>query len=184
MQLVSKIATAGGQVVPATSSYSDLDVYAVMQANGDLGLLVINTNPAAAITDQFNITGFQPGGPAQVWQYGKAQDTAQSLTLERRLGPRQFQHDLKPDRSELQLHFPGLFDDGARLEAGPDGRQSGGGDAEFDRGHDRGTERPRWLQRRRKQPDLHLVNDRHATGAGFVLRQWHQRGQEHSGHVQ
>ena len=82
LQLVSKIATAGGQVVPATSSYSDLKVYAVMQANGDLSLLVINTNPAAAITDQFNVTGFQPGGPAQVWQYGKAQDTAQSLTTD------------------------------------------------------------------------------------------------------
>ena len=80
LQLASKIAAAGGQVVSATSSYSDLKVYAVKEANGDLGLLVINTNPAAAMTDQFNMTGFQPGGPAQVWQYGKAQDTAQSLT--------------------------------------------------------------------------------------------------------
>jgi alpha-L-arabinofuranosidase len=80
LQLASKIVTAGGQVVPATSSYSDLDVYAVMQSNGNLELLVINTNPAAAVTDQFNITGFQPAGPAQIWQYGKAEDTAQSLT--------------------------------------------------------------------------------------------------------
>ena len=79
-QLVSKIAGPGGQVVPATSSYGDLDVYAVMQANGDLGLLVVNTNPAATITDQFSVTGFQPAGAAQVWQYGKAQDTAQSLS--------------------------------------------------------------------------------------------------------
>ncbi len=79
-QLISKIAGPGGQVVPATSSYADLDVYAVMQANGDLGLLVINTNPASAITDQFNVTGFQPDGSAQVWQYGKTQDTAQSLS--------------------------------------------------------------------------------------------------------
>ena len=79
-QLVSKIAGAGGNVVPATSNYGDLDVYAVMQSNGDLGLLAINTNPTANITDQFTITGFQPGGPAQIWQYGKAQDTAQSLS--------------------------------------------------------------------------------------------------------
>ncbi len=78
LQLASKIITAGGQVVPATSSYADLDTYAVTEANGDLDLLVINTNPAAAITDQFNISGFQPSGSAQVWQYGKTQDTAQS----------------------------------------------------------------------------------------------------------
>jgi autotransporter-associated beta strand protein len=43
-------------------------------------LLVINTNPAAAITSQFNVTGFQPAGPVQAWQYGKAEDTAQSLS--------------------------------------------------------------------------------------------------------
>ena len=49
-----------------------------MEADGDLCLLVVNTNPAAAITDQISMAGFQPAGPAQVWQYGKTQDTAQS----------------------------------------------------------------------------------------------------------
>ena len=80
LQLASKIISAGGQVVSATSNYGDLDVYAVREANGHLGLLVINTNPAASLTDQFNVTGFQPGASAQVWQYGETQDTAQSLT--------------------------------------------------------------------------------------------------------
>jgi autotransporter-associated beta strand protein len=80
VQLVSKIIQNGGNVVPATSSYSDLNVYAVTEPNGNLDLLVINTNPAAAITSQFNLAGFQPAGPAQIWQYGKAEDTAQSLT--------------------------------------------------------------------------------------------------------
>jgi autotransporter-associated beta strand protein len=80
-QLLSKIATAGGQVVAASTSYSDLNVYAVTQSNGDLALLVINTNPATAITDQFSIAGFQPSGAAQLWQYGKTQDTAQSQTV-------------------------------------------------------------------------------------------------------
>jgi autotransporter-associated beta strand protein len=80
LQLASKIITAGGQLVPAASSYGDLDVYAAVQADGDLDLLVINTNPAAAITDQFEIAGLQPAGPAEVWQYGETQDTAQSLT--------------------------------------------------------------------------------------------------------
>jgi hypothetical protein len=78
MQLASKIDLAGGTVVSATSSYGDLDVYAVKQANGHLDLLVVNTNPAASLTDQFSVTGFQPSASAQVWQYGEAQDTAQS----------------------------------------------------------------------------------------------------------
>ncbi len=79
-QLASKIISPGGQVVSAASNYGDLDVYAVVEASGDLALLVINTNPAAAVTNQFNVAGFQPTGAAQVWQYGKAEDTAQSLT--------------------------------------------------------------------------------------------------------
>lgn len=78
LQLVSKFIAAGGDVVPATSSYSDLDTYALVQPGGDLELLVINTNPAAAITSQFDLTGFQPSGAVQIWQYGETQDTAQS----------------------------------------------------------------------------------------------------------
>ncbi len=81
VQLLSKIATAGAKVVAASTNYSDLNVYAVTQSNGDLALLVINTNPAAAISDQFSIAGFQPAGSAQIWQYGKTQDTAQSHTI-------------------------------------------------------------------------------------------------------
>ncbi len=77
LQLASKIITAGGEVVSATSNYSDLDVYAVKESSGDLDLLVINVNPAAALTEQFELTGFQPTGAAQVWQYGETQDTAQ-----------------------------------------------------------------------------------------------------------
>ena len=78
LQLASKIIQSGGQVVSATSNYGDLDVYAVEESSGDLELLVINVNPAASLTERFNLTGFQPGGPAQVWQYGETQDTAQS----------------------------------------------------------------------------------------------------------
>ena len=77
-ELASKLIVAGGQVVSAASSYGDLDVYAVRESNSHLELLVINKNPAAAITSQFNLTGFQPSGAAQAWQYGKAEDLAQS----------------------------------------------------------------------------------------------------------
>ena len=61
LQLASKIVVAGGEVVSAGSNYGDLDVYAVKEADGHLDLLVINTNPATSLTDQFNVTGFQPG---------------------------------------------------------------------------------------------------------------------------
>ncbi len=82
LQLASKIDAGGGQVVSATSNDGGLDVYAVKESNGHLALLVINTNPAASLTDQFNLTGFQPSASAQIWQYGEAQDTAQSLSTD------------------------------------------------------------------------------------------------------
>ena len=77
-QLASKFIQAGGEVVPASSNYQDFDAYAVMEPNGHLDLLVINADPAAGLTEQFNIQGFQPSGQAQFWQYGETQDTAQS----------------------------------------------------------------------------------------------------------
>lgn len=81
LQLASKIIRSGGQVVSATSNCSDLKVYAVKESSGDLAILVINVNPAASLTEQFDLTGFQPGGSAQVWQYGETQDTAQSHSV-------------------------------------------------------------------------------------------------------
>jgi alpha-N-arabinofuranosidase len=77
-QLASKIIDAGGDVESVSTNYHDFDAYAVMEADGHLDLLVINTNPAASLTEQFNLTGFQPSGAAEFWQYGQAQDTAQS----------------------------------------------------------------------------------------------------------
>ena len=77
-QLASKIVRAGGEAVSASSSYSGFDVYAVLEANGHLDLMVINKNPDAAVTEQFNLTGFTANGQAEFWQYGEAQDYAQS----------------------------------------------------------------------------------------------------------
>ena len=79
-QPVSKIAQSGGQVVSASSSTSSESVYAVKEANGHLDLLVINKSSSASLTDQFDISGFQPNGQAQLWQYGETQDMAQSQT--------------------------------------------------------------------------------------------------------
>src|SRR5262249_50643425 len=75
-----KVVRAGGQVVSASSSDPNLTAYAVLEANGHLDLLVINKSPAGALSGKFQVSGFQPAAVAQRWQYGEAQDTAQSHT--------------------------------------------------------------------------------------------------------
>jgi hypothetical protein len=79
-ELVSEMVRPGGNVVQASSSDSTMGVYAVEEANGHLDLLVINKNPNTNVTEQFTVSGFTPGGQATVYQYGEAQDTAQSET--------------------------------------------------------------------------------------------------------
>jgi autotransporter-associated beta strand protein len=105
-QLASKILQSGGQVVPAASNYGDLDVYAVMEPSGDLDLLVINVNPAASLTEQFDLTGFQPGGPVQVWQYGKVQDTAQSRSTSGKSALADLSRTLSLSGSDFSYAFP------------------------------------------------------------------------------
>jgi hypothetical protein len=77
-QLASKIIQGGGQVVQAASSDPNLSTYAVLEPNGHLDLLVINKSSSATLTGQFQVAGFVPSSQAQLWQYGEAQDTAQS----------------------------------------------------------------------------------------------------------
>jgi hypothetical protein len=77
-QLASKIMQPGSTGLSATSNYAGLDVYSVEEPNGHLDLMVVNKNPDAQLTEQFNISGFTPSGAAQIWQYGEAQDNAQS----------------------------------------------------------------------------------------------------------
>ena len=148
MQLASKIVTAGGEVVSAASNYGDLDVYAVKEANGHLDLLVINTNPAASLTDQFNVTGFQPGGSAQVWQYGESQDTAQSQTANGASALANFDATLNLSGGQFQLRVSGLFDDGSRLGAGAARRRHlerrHACDGRLCNGHRLGTHAHRW----------------------------------------
>ena len=83
VQLASKLVGSALNVVSTSSSYSDLPVYAATQTNAHVALMVINTNPAADITDQITISGFTPSTAANAcntWQYGKAEDLAQSIT--------------------------------------------------------------------------------------------------------
>ena len=82
-QLASKLVGSALNVVSTSTSYSDLPVYAATQTNGHLALMVINTNPAANLTDQITISGFTPSTAANAcnaWQFGKAEDLAQSQT--------------------------------------------------------------------------------------------------------
>ncbi len=79
-QLASKMIHNGDTVVSVGVSPADatLSVYAVLQAaNGHLDLLVLNKNASTNLTEQFNLTGFQPGMQATMYQYGETQDTAQ-----------------------------------------------------------------------------------------------------------
>ncbi len=91
-QLASKFVQSGGTDVSAVSNYGELAVYSILEPNGHLDLMVLNKNPDAGISEQFNLQGFNPSGQAQIWQYGEAQDYAQSQSPNRRGSSVEFQY--------------------------------------------------------------------------------------------
>jgi hypothetical protein len=105
-QLASKIVQAGGQVVSASSNFQDLTAYAVLEANGHLELLVINKDPDANLNEQFTLQGFTPSGSAQVWQYGEAQDHAQSQTTDGSAALASFTTTLSQAGGSFNYSFP------------------------------------------------------------------------------
>jgi hypothetical protein len=105
-QLASKIIQAGGEVVQASSSDTNLTAYAVLEPNGHLDLLVINKSASGALTGTFDLTGFKPGALAQLWQYGEAQDTAQSETTDGHASLAHFTIRFKRIGSTFSLSFP------------------------------------------------------------------------------
>jgi hypothetical protein len=105
-QLFSKFAGAGGQVVRATSDSAALAAYAVTAPNSHLELLVINKNANADVDEQFQLTGFGPSGEAAVWQYGEAEDTAQSLTTDGHASLTQFTSALSLSGASFHFTFP------------------------------------------------------------------------------
>jgi hypothetical protein len=105
-QLASKIVLAGGQVVSASSNYQDLAIYSVLEANGHLELLVINKNPDADLNEQFTVQGFTPDTHAQAWQYGEAQDYAQSKTTDGSAALANFSTTVTPNGSSFNYTFP------------------------------------------------------------------------------
>jgi alpha-L-arabinofuranosidase len=105
-QLASKIIQAGGEVVQASSSDPNLAVYAVLEPTGHLDLLVINKSASGALTGQFDLTDYTPPSLAQVWQYGEAQDTAQSQTTDGHSALADFTAALNPSGSTFSYSFP------------------------------------------------------------------------------
>jgi hypothetical protein len=81
-QLASRVVLDGDAVISARSDDSLLSAYAVRQDDGGIDLLVVNKSPSQAMTPTFQFQGFRPQPGAVVWQYGKAEDTAQSQTTD------------------------------------------------------------------------------------------------------
>jgi alpha-L-arabinofuranosidase len=81
-ELASMMVQAGGSVVQVASTDTNLYAYGVLEANGDLDLMVINADPNSAHSEQFNVTGFSANGQVEAWQYGETQDTAQENTTD------------------------------------------------------------------------------------------------------
>jgi hypothetical protein len=105
-QLLSLMVHNGDTVVHAVSDDINLAVYAVREANGHLDLLVINKSATTDLTGNFQITGFVPAAQAQVWQYGKVQDTAQSQTTDGSSALANFIATLTLNGSNFSFVFP------------------------------------------------------------------------------
>jgi hypothetical protein len=105
-QLASKIIQPGGSVVQASSNDTNLTTYAVLEPTGHLDLLVINKSAAGPLTGNFQLTGFTPPTLAQAWQYGEAEDTAQSQTSDGHSGLTSFTASLNVSGSTFSDSFP------------------------------------------------------------------------------
>jgi hypothetical protein len=105
-QLASKIIQPGGLVVQVGSNDPNLAAYGVLESSGHVDLLVINKNGSSTLTGQFQIANFQPSAQAQVWQYGQAQDTAQSQTTDGHSALANFGTTLGLSGSSFSFAFP------------------------------------------------------------------------------
>ena len=140
------------------------------------------------LTGQFQFTDFTPPILAQVWQYGEAQDTAQSQTTDGSSSLATFTHSRR-ERLVVQRFLPGLLDDGP-----------GPGQGGLDRlGTDDHAARRRLAEPRDRGddsvighrnrpvghlgPDLHLVDDRDDDRTRHLQRQRQQRRPECHRHL-
>ena len=105
-ELASKIIQAGGNVVQASTSDPNLTTYAVLEPNGHLDLLVINKSASSALSGAFQLANFNPAAQATVWQYGEAQDTAQSQSTTGASALANFTANLAVSGSTFNYSFP------------------------------------------------------------------------------
>jgi alpha-L-arabinofuranosidase len=105
-QLASKVVLGGESVVSASADNTLLSAYAVRQADGGLDLLVINKSPTADLTQQVQLQNYRPSAAARVWQYGKAEDTAQSRTADGSASPTSTDATLALNASSFSYTFP------------------------------------------------------------------------------
>lgn len=75
-KLMQFFARGGDTILSAASDYTLLSAYAARRADGALTLLVINKDPASALTNQITLNGFVPSAAGVMYSYGEPQDNA------------------------------------------------------------------------------------------------------------
>jgi hypothetical protein len=75
-KLLTHYARGGETVIPATSDFNGLGVYAVREGTNTLNLLVINKNRTSTLNANVTLSGFAPAPDAQLYRYGIPQDEA------------------------------------------------------------------------------------------------------------
>jgi alpha-N-arabinofuranosidase len=75
-RLLTHFARGGEIVVPSSSNYSGLAIYAVRRENQELNLLLINKTPDSSLNAEITLNGFVPQSNAAVYAYGISQDDA------------------------------------------------------------------------------------------------------------
>ena len=94
-------------MVQASSSDPNLTTYAVLEPNGHLDLLVINKSAASALDRPVPARQLTlPAAQATVWQYGEAQDTAQSQSTNGQSALANFTANLTVNGSTFSYSFP------------------------------------------------------------------------------
>jgi hypothetical protein len=136
-QLASRVILDGDTVLSARSDTATLSTYAVRQDDGGIDLLVINKNATTDLTGQFNFQGFLPDAAAKVWQYGKAEDTAQSRTTDGHAQLSTFAATLPAAGASFSYTFPSYSMTVIELDSAPAqvaGRYTFYNDSALDRG--------------------------------------------------
>jgi hypothetical protein len=82
MEMLASLGKPGDKLVTASSSNSLLSTHAVLRANGDLTLLLVNKDPTNTTTAKVAVSGFIPESTGTVLTYGKTSSaiTSKSAT--------------------------------------------------------------------------------------------------------